>query len=232
MAGIRLDNLSGQMDLTNLRGGIPMRIAAFDLDGTLIRGQSAAEAIAEGIGRAQQMREMARLLSSQIEEARASIEEMATWYTPYELSDLCDHLKSVSIAPGVDEGLALLHENKFKIAIVSLTWDFAADWFANRLGADYSVGTGLSPDGRVTPFWPQDKALWLTGLADRLGVDMRDVAAVGDSRGDIPMLLAAGHRGWVSETIPPELENTVIHEPEGDILQLAHRIVDAVHAQS
>ena len=30
-----------------------MRIAAFDLDGTLIRGKTAAEAIAEGIGRAQ-----------------------------------------------------------------------------------------------------------------------------------------------------------------------------------
>ena len=87
-----------------------MRIAAFDLDGTLIRGKSAAEAIAEGIGRAQQMREIAKLLSSQIEEARASIEEMATWYAPYEFGDLCDHLNSVVIAPGVDEGLAFLSE--------------------------------------------------------------------------------------------------------------------------
>ena len=32
----------------------------------------------------------------------------------------------------------------------------------DRLGADYSVGTGLSADGLISHFWPKDKALWLT----------------------------------------------------------------------
>ena len=43
--------------------------------------------------------------------------------------------------------------------------------------------------------------------------------------GDVPMLLAAGHRYWVGETLPPELENVVIHESDGDILKLAQKIV-------
>ena len=120
----------------------------------------------------------------------------------------------------------MLHEHEFKIAIVSLTWDFAAEWFAGRSGADYSVGTRLSPDGEVTHFWPQDKALWLTSLADRLGVGMNDVVAVGDSRGDIPMLLAAGHRYWVGETFPLGAREC-IYPPslDGNILRLAQRIV-------
>ena len=202
-----------------------MRIAAFDLDGTLIRGKTAAEAIAEGMGRAQQMREFAEAFSRQIDGAKAFIEEMAEWYSAYELNELCDQLKAVSIAPGALEGLALLHEHHFKVAIVSLTWDFAAEWFAAKFGADYFVGKRLLPDGGVTHFWPQDKALWLTTLANRLGVGMNDVVAVGDSRGDIPMLLAAGHKYWVGEILPPELENVVIHESDGNILRLAQRIV-------
>ena len=121
----------------------------------------------------------------------------------------------------------MLRDHGFKIAIVSLTWDFAVGWFANRLGADHSVGTGLSPGGLITHFWPQDKAQWLTELADKLGVDMKDVAAVGDSGRDIPMLLSVGHRYWVGQTTPPRLERKVIHEPAGDMLLVAHRIVEA-----
>ena len=197
-----------------------MRIAAFDLDGTLLRGQTACEAIAMGIGRIGRMREFEELGSSQIE-------EMAEWYSSFTFSDLCKHLTAIRVAPGVDEGFALLHDHGFKIAIVSLTWEFAVEWFANRLGADYSVGTGLSSGGLITHFWPQDKALWLTGLAAKLGVDMKDVAAVGDSGGDIPMLLSVGHRFWVGETILPQLEGKVIHEPTGDMRLVAHRIIEA-----
>ena len=194
-----------------------MRIAAFDLDGTLIRGQTVGEAIAEGIGRIDRMREFEQLGSNQIE-------EMAEWYSSFSFDDLCQHLTAIRVAPGVDEGLDLLRDHGFRIAIVSLTWEFAVEWFAKRFGADYSVGTGLKSDGLVTHFWPQDKAKWLTGLAAKLDVDMKDVAAVGDSKGDIPMLLSVGHRYWVGETIPSELEKKVIHKPAGDILLLAHRI--------
>ena len=67
-------------------------------------------------------------------------------------------------------------------------------------------------------------------LADRLGVNMRDVAAVGDSSGDIPMLLSVGHRYWVGQTIPPELDREVVHEPGGDMRSVAESIVRAVGA--
>ena len=204
-----------------------MRLAAFDLDGTLLRGQTACEAIAEGIGRLGRMREFEQLGSSQIENIMAAREEMAQWYSAFTFSDLCKHLATIRVAPGVDEGFALLHDHGFKIAIISLTWDFAVEWFASKLGADYSVGTGLSPGGLITHFWAQDKALWLTGLAGKLGVDMKDVAAMGDSSGDIPMLLSVGHRYWVGQTIPPQLEGKVIHDPSGDVYLAAQRMIEA-----
>ena len=204
-----------------------MKIAAFDLDGTLLRSHTACEAIAEGIGRLARMREFEQLRSSQIEDVRAAREEMAQWYSEFTIRDLCEHLTTVRIAPGSEEAFALLHHHGFRIAIVSLTWEFAAEWFANKLGADYFVGQGLSTEGSITHFWPQDKAYWLTGLANKLGVDMKDVAAVGDSGGDIPMLLSVGSRFWVGQTIPPQLEGKVIHDPSGDIHLVAQGMIEA-----
>jgi phosphoserine phosphatase len=142
-----------------------MRLAAFDLDGTLLRGQTVCESIAQGIGHIQRMREFERLESTCIEDVTAAREEMAGWYSAYALGDLREHLNKIRVAPGVDGGFSLLRARGFKIAIVSLTWKFAVEWFADVLGADYSVGTGLSSDGLITHFWPQDKALWLTRLA-------------------------------------------------------------------
>ena len=204
-----------------------MKLVAFDLDGTLLREQTVCEAIAKGIGHIVRMREFEQLESNQIEKVTAGREEMAKWYAPFTVSDLCKYLTAIRVAPGVEEGFSLLRDHKFKIAIVSLTWEFAVEWFAGKLGADYSVGTRLSPGGLITHFWPHDKALWLTGLAAKLGVDIKDVAAVGDSSGDIPMLLSVGHRYWVGQTTPPQLGRKVIHEPAGDMRLVAHRIVEA-----
>ena len=205
-----------------------LKLAAFDLDGILLRGQTACEAIAEGIGRIERMRELEQLESNQTEEITAAREEMAEWYSTFTFSDLCKHLTAICVAPGVDEGFVLLRDHGFKIAIVSLTWEFAVEWFADRLGADHSVGARLSSGGLITHFWPQDKALWLTGLAAKLGVDMKDVAAVGDSSGDIPMLLSVGLRYWVGQTTPPQLDGKVIHVPAVDMRLVAHRIVEAL----
>ena len=205
-----------------------MKLVAFDLDGTLLWGESVWEAIARGIGRLERVREMERLDPTQTEEIAAAREESAGWYADFTFDELLEHVTSIRVAPGADEGFALLREHGFKIALVSLTWEFAVEWFANRFGADYYAGTGLSPDGRITHFWPEDKALWLAGLAGKLDVDMKDVAAVGDSRGDIPMLLAVGHPHWVAETVPPPLNGKVAHEPHGDIRVVAESIVRAV----
>ena len=202
-----------------------MKLVAFDLDGTLLWEESVWEAIARGIGRLDRVREMEQLSADQTAEITAAREESAGWYSAYTFEELLEHVTSMRVAPGVDEGFALLREHGFKIAVVSLSWEFAVEWFANRFGADYFVGTGLSPDGRITHFWPEDKALWLTELARKLDVDMKDVAAVGDSRGDIPMLLAVDHPYWVAKAVPPELDGKVVHEPHGDIRVVAESIV-------
>ncbi len=210
-----------------------MALVAFDLDGTLLRGETVCEAIARGIGHLPRMQELERLQSDDVEGMTAAREEMAEWYSLFTFDELCRPLASIPVAPRANEGFALLHEHGFRIAVVSMTWEFAAAWFAKRLGADYSVGTGLSSDGSIAHLWPRDKATWLVRLAGKLGLGMADVSAVGDSRGDILMLLSVGHRYWVGQTVPPELAGSVRHDPAGDILVLAERIVEGVgHADT
>ncbi len=194
-----------------------MKLVAFDLDGTLLWGESVWEAIARGIGREDRVREFEQLNATQTEAIVAAGEEFTGWFRSFTIDELREHVVSMRVAPGVDEGFALLREHGFRIAIVSLTWEFAVEWCAERFGGDYYVGTGLTQDGGITHFWPEDKATWVAGLARELGVEMRDVAAVGDTRGDVPMLLAVGHPYWVGATVPVELVGKVVHVPDGDI---------------
>ena len=185
------------------------------------------EAIGRGIGRLERVREFEQLDFTHMEAIAAAREEFTEWFRAFPIDELREHVVSMEAAPGVDEGFALLHEHGFQIALVSLTWKFAVEWCVERFEADYGVGTGLSPDGQITHFWPEDKATWVAGLARELGAEMRDVAAVGDSNGDVPMLLAVGHPYWVGATVPAELEGMVVHEPDGDIGVVAERIVRA-----
>ena len=119
----------------------------------------------------------------------------------------------------------MLRQHGIAVAIASITLEFAVEWFAERLQADYYVGTGLKGDGKFTHFWPRDKATWVEGLRDTLRVPVSRVAAIGDSRGDVDMLRAVGHPGFVGATPPGELPG-VTHFPEADILTVAHWIIE------
>ncbi len=55
----------------------PVALVVFDLDGTVLRGDTVCEAIAAHIGRLPRMRELERLPWSAVYSARA---EMESWY--------------------------------------------------------------------------------------------------------------------------------------------------------
>jgi phosphoserine phosphatase len=199
------------------------KLSAFDLDGTLLWGDTVCEALARPLGRLDRMQEFEQISASDVDRARAARKEMAGWYETPTLPELHSSLASMRLAPGAHEGLSLLKRHGFTVAIVSITWEFAVEWFARQFGADYFVGTRLSPEGRVVDFWPGDKAVWLRELAVKLGVPMERVAAVGDSSGDIEMLQAVGHPYWVGHDLPAGLRAS--HHPNGDIERIAQDIV-------
>ncbi|HEY2781571.1 MAG TPA: HAD-IB family phosphatase [Steroidobacteraceae bacterium] len=198
-----------------------VRLAAFDLDGTLIRGPTICESLAEHLGKLPRMREMEQLRDAA--EICAARQEMLTWYgRPAEA--LCVHLADVNIAPGAAEAFESLAQRGIHTAIVSITWSFAVAWFARRFGARAWIGTGAL-DHDIQHFWPADKPVWLARHANALGIEMSEVAAVGDSLGDVPMLAAVGHPFYVGAELPREIAHAV-HAPNADLRDIARLMLE------
>lgn len=203
-----------------------IRLAAFDVDGTLLRGENICGCIARNIGRSEEM-DAFELLRMRADIA-AGRETMLQWYAPHSQAELIGHLADLRLAPGVKNGFARLKAEGIRIALVSITWQFAVEWLANELGADYAVGTSISDDGVIGHFWPEDKATYLQTLLAELNLERGSLAAVGDSHGDIPMLQFASRGYFVGNHLPAELQS-VRHWPDADISEI---VADMLAAQT
>lgn len=198
-----------------------VRLVAFDLDGTLLRGDTVCQAIARRMGHLARMNEIEQLQErAAIAAARV---ELAGYYQSISHDELVAHVAGCQLAPGVQEGLALLRVHGLVTAVVSITWTFAVAWFAQQFGVDYWIGTGLTAAGDVTHFWPEDKSIWLANLMRELKLCPAQVAAVGDSTGDVAMLTAVAHGFYVGRELPADL--AVNHRPDGNILSIAQEII-------
>jgi len=144
-------------------------LVCFDLDGTLLRGRTVCELLAEPLGR---RREMEQLESSkptseqQIAEARA---EMAHWYDGVSLAELKSYCEDAVWAPGTREAVAYLQHRDIHVAIASITWKFAVAWFAAKFNIASFLGTDLLPSGAIEHVWGRTKGTWLLHLAHDLG---------------------------------------------------------------
>lgn len=203
---------------------VPRGIAIFDLDGTLLRGETVCEVLARPLGRIDQMQKFERLRSeAEIADART---QMMTWYEERTHEVLCGHLRNATWAPGARRAVRDLQEANILVAIASITWRFAVEWFADQLDVGHYLGTDLSSDGEITHVWGRDKAKWLEDLASRYKIPRHRIAAVGDSSGDADMLRAAHLRFFVGAAPSPEIPSSV-HIPNADLSLIAARIIDA-----
>jgi phosphoserine phosphatase len=202
----------------------PIGLVVFDLDGTLLRGPTVCEVLAEPLRRLDEARQFER--ASTQDDIAVGRAAMAGWYRGVPMSALLSSLESAEWAPGAAEGIATLRRHRIEVAIASITWRFAVGWFAQRLGVRWHLGTDLMESGDIAHVWPADKGPWLRGLATALNVPADRVAAVGDSRGDIDLLRAASLRVFVGVTVPADLEN-VEHFPQANMGDVATRIVEA-----
>ncbi len=204
-------------------------LVVFDLDGTLLRGLTVCEVVAESLGYSSRMRELESVIAKgDIVNARL---EMVHWYEDKSIEDLLCLLPKATLAPGACEGIAYLQESRIEVAIASLTWEWAVEWFAQQFNIQYYLGTQLKPTGEISHVFPQDKAQWLRQLAVKLNIPTQNIVAVGDSQGDVDLLLEATHAFFVGSTVPANLEH-VTHLPNANIMLLADRILHKLGVQT
>lgn len=198
------------------------RLVAFDVDGTLLRGETICECIGRHLGKGEEMKAVEQ--SRSLEEIVAARRQMLAWYLPHGKEAILRHVKHVPLAPGTEAAFARLRLYGIKTALASITWSFAVEWLAGQLGADYAVGTDWLDTDAVADFWPEDKAVWLTGLLSQMHASPDDLVAVGDSSGDIPMLKLARRGYFVGAAKPAELAH-VLHWPQANILSLVEHML-------
>jgi HAD superfamily phosphoserine phosphatase-like hydrolase len=200
-----------------------LRLAVFDLDGTLIRGPTCCERIAATLGRSAAMALLERAGDRRaVGLARA---EMARWYSGIPLRQLSEALADAPLAPGAREACEMLRFAGVELAIASVTWNFAVDAVADRLRIVHRLGTSLAPDGTIGHVWPEHKAAFLEKLARDSSLRREETAAVGDSAGDLPLLAAAGLAVFVGAQRIPGLPAHARHLPAPDFRVVASMLL-------
>ena len=208
----------------------PPALVAFDVDGTLLRGDTVCVCLARHVGKFDEMSAFERLSSQH--DIAAARREMLRWYKQHDMEALLACLRSgLNLAPGAKAGLARLRSHGVKTALVSITWSFAVEWLARELDADFWTGTSLHDSGEILDFWPEDKAEWLRKMSGELGIAREAMIAVGDSAGDVPMLSFAG-RGYFVGPVAPALPDHVSHWPEADIAELVEDMIGATASRA
>ncbi|MGN9907192.1 HAD family hydrolase [Phytohabitans sp. LJ34] len=210
-----------QRDLVDVPAGI--RLVAFDLDGTLTRGQTCLEAIADTFGFAAQ--------TSVWEQARTEQELIAArlgmWEYLQHLSteDMDAVLADIPLAPGAIEGITALRTAGIGTIIVSLAHAPNVAYFASRLGVDAHFGTELDGSDGIRHVFPATKPTLLAEYANALNVSPEQIAAVGDTPNDVPMLRTARISIYVGTTLPDDFTPTW-HLPAAPIDEIARVILN------
>jgi phosphoserine phosphatase len=107
--------------------------------------------------------------------------------------------RDLPFTPGARNLVTILRRLGFKTAVISGGFDFFTDRLKAGLGLDYAFANALEiVDGKVTgrvagPIVDgQRKAELLEEIADREGIALSQVIAIGDGANDLPMLGKAG----------------------------------------
>jgi phosphoserine phosphatase len=174
------------------------RLFAFDMDSTLIRGEVIDELAAMvGVGeRVAAITQAAMRGELDFDESFTRRVALLKGLKAEQVHGLRD---SIPLADGAERLIRTLRLLGYKTAILSGGFTFFARALQQRLGIDYvhsnelEIADGLVT-GRVIPpiINGARKAALLAEIADREGISLEQVVAVGDGANDIPMLNLAG----------------------------------------
>jgi phosphoserine phosphatase len=178
-------------------------LAAFDMDGTLIRGRLVF-ALADRFGLSGKVSAIQASGAAGHEQTKA----IAALFAGLTKKDVESAIESIPFAKNCERTVETLKEGGCKIGIISDSYTIAASFVADRLQLDFVAANELEiSNGRITgrvdmPLgWERIgcfckisvcKRYHLEKFARQFDVSMKNTLAVGDTRSDICMIRRAG----------------------------------------
>ena len=174
------------------------RLVVFDMDSTLIDAEVIDE-LAHEAGVGDQVAAITEAAMQGEIDFKASFTQRMALLKGLDASVLQSVAERLRLNEGAEHLISTLKKLGFKTAIVSGGFTFFGEYLQQRLGVDYVYANQLDMEdglvtGRVTGeiIDGQRKAELLRQIAQREGLMLQQVIAVGDGANDLPMLSIAG----------------------------------------
>jgi phosphoserine phosphatase SerB len=213
------------------------RLAAFDMDGTLIQGRLVF-ALADRFGLSDKVRS---IQTSTPMAGHEQTKAIAALFAGLTKKDLESAIESIPLTKNCEHTIAILKDRGYKIGIISDSYTIAACFVADRLHLDFVIANKLEIlNGKITgsvemPLgWNRIgcyckisvcKRYHLEKIACHFCVPIENTVAVGDTKSDICMIQRAGV-GIAFKPKDKEIKKAsdkIINEP--DLLKVLEFIV-------
>jgi phosphoserine phosphatase len=197
-------------------------VVAFDLDGTLLRGTSVSLLLAQWLGQAEEIAELERAFHAHEISNSVVADTSARWLAGQRMADICSVLAEGAWIDGMTETFQALATAGAKLLLSTVTWRFAAEMLQDRYGFAAVSGTEMHVSngvlsGIVTRYFDEhDKVRFVEEWCACNGYSMSQVAAVGDSRSDVPLFERAGVSVALNAT--PDARSAATHVLDTDNL--------------
>ncbi len=178
--------------------GKDLRVACFDLDGTLVPRTTVCVHLAELVGHRDMVIELERRYTAGEISNQEVAELEAVRYKGMSVDEIRAQMSSVPVIDGIPETLEWLRSKGIAPLLATVTWRFAADFFQDRYGFEAVTGCEMAVAdgvlaGRVARhIEAADKALFVEEWCRDHGIGLEGCVAIGDSRSDIPLFGRVG----------------------------------------
>jgi len=173
-------------------------VVVFDLDGTLLRCTTFSLLLAQWLGQTSAITELERAFHAHEISNSVVADTSAGWLAGKSVAEAWRVLEDGSWIDGMTETFQVLTTAGVSLLLGTITWSFAAEMLRERYGFQAASGTEMqAPDGVLSGvvsryFDEHDKLRFVEDWCAQNGYSMSQVAAIGDSRSDVPLFHRAG----------------------------------------
>ena len=173
-------------------------VIVFDLDGTLLRGTSVCLLLAQWLDREGEVSELERAFSAHEISNSVIADTSAAWLSGRSMDEAWRVLMDGTWIEGMAETFQVLTAARVSLLLGTITWSFAAEMlrephgFAAVSGTEMRAADGVL-SGVVSRYFDEhDKVRFVEEWCAQNGYSMGQVAAIGDSRSDVPLFGCVG----------------------------------------